>query len=100
MKARLLFVAVSCPAIMACSAMEVRVPERSVPAGQSCQSDGLEALVGIRANAEIGANLLIQSGAKTLRWIPPRSAVTMDHRDDRLNIEYDDDLVITRIHCG
>lgn len=100
MKARLLFAAVSCPAIVACTAMGAQVPERSVPPGQSCQSESLEPLVGLRANAEIGSNALIQSGARTLRWIPPRSAVTMDFRQDRLNIEYDDDLVITRIHCG
>ncbi|MEW4466521.1 I78 family peptidase inhibitor [Parasphingorhabdus sp. JC815] len=99
-KTRLMFAAISCSAIMACSTMEAQVAERPLPSGESCQSASLEQLVGIRANAEIGANALIQSGAETLRWIPPRSAVTMDYRHDRLNIEYDDDLVITRIHCG
>ena len=34
------------------------------------------------------------------RIIPPGTAVTMDHRPDRLNVETDDNGVITRIYCG
>ena len=35
-----------------------------------------------------------------VRIIPPNSAVTMDHRPDRLNVETDADGVILRIACG
>lgn len=41
-----------------------------------------------------------KTGSKALRWIPPRSAVTMDFRSDRLNIAYDDDMIITMVNCG
>jgi hypothetical protein len=44
--------------------------------------------------------MLAASGARTLRWAPPRSALTMDFRADRLTISYDDDLLITGARCG
>lgn len=34
------------------------------------------------------------------RIIAPMTAVTMDYREDRLNIEYDDNRRITRVYCG
>ncbi|HMO68727.1 MAG TPA: I78 family peptidase inhibitor, partial [Novosphingobium sp.] len=40
------------------------------------------------------------TGARTLRWMPPRTAVTMDYRADRLTVSYDDNRIIERISCG
>ncbi|QIE45429.1 hypothetical protein G5B38_07790 [Pseudohalocynthiibacter aestuariivivens] len=37
---------------------------------------------------------------RPLRIIAPDSAVTLDHRLDRLNIDVDDQGVITRVWCG
>jgi hypothetical protein len=34
-----------------------------------------------------------------LRWVPPRTAVTMDYRPDRLTVSYDDAMVITKVSC-
>ncbi|TVQ00172.1 MAG: hypothetical protein EA338_05830 [Roseinatronobacter sp.] len=34
------------------------------------------------------------------RIIGPDTAVTMDFRPERLNVEHDDERVITRIYCG
>ena len=31
---------------------------------------------------------------------PPRSAMTMDYRQDRVNIMYDDAYKITQVTCG
>lgn len=94
--------AITCPALMACSAVgpEAQIPDRGAAPDEMCKSDGLETLIGQRATSEIGADALTKSGARTLRWIPPNSAVTMDFRQDRLNIEYDEKMVITRISCG
>ncbi len=44
--------------------------------------------------------MLAESGARHMRWIPPRTAVTKDYRRDRLNVVYDDDMVITGVYCG
>jgi hypothetical protein len=69
------------------------------PSGE-CVADGVQNLVGQRATAEMGARLLRETGATTLRWVPPNTAVTMDFRPDRLTVSYDDNMMIERISCG
>lgn len=66
----------------------------------SCDAAKAQRLMGQRATAETGAELLRLTGARTLRWVPPRTAVTMDFRADRLTVSYDDNLIIERISCG
>lgn len=64
-----------------------------------CKAEPAQHLVGSKATAEVGADLIRLTGARTLRWVPPRTAVTMDFRYDRLTVSYDDDMVIERISC-
>ena len=55
------------------------------------------------ASRGIGAGILsalAKSGATVLRWIPPRNAITMDYNFVRLNISYDDNMIIDRVSCG
>ena len=42
----------------------------------------------------------LTTGARTLRWGPPRSAMTMDYRQDRVNVMYDDTYKSTQVTCG
>jgi hypothetical protein len=56
--------------------------------------------IGHDATQAMGAAILKDSGARSLRWGPPRSAWTMDFRQDRVNVEYDDQMKITRVSCG
>ena len=70
------------------------------PTEAVCNADAVQSLVGQTATADIGGQLLKGSGARTLRWVPPRTAVTMDFRPDRLTVSYDDALKIERISCG
>lgn len=65
-----------------------------------CDAEAAQGMIGELASPEVGARLLAATGARQLRWAPPRSAMTMDYRTDRLTVEYDDDLAITRISCG
>ncbi|WEK47998.1 MAG: I78 family peptidase inhibitor [Candidatus Andeanibacterium colombiense] len=65
-----------------------------------CKPEPGQVFVGQKATAELGAKLLQATGAKRLRWVPPRTVVTMDYRPDRLTVTYDDDLVIERVSCG
>lgn len=65
-----------------------------------CQKEPGQRFVGTKATGELGRELLAATGARTLRWVPPRTAVTMDFRGDRLTVSYDDDYVITRVSCG
>lgn len=76
---------------------EQRVERTDTP---GCDASGVQDRIGRTATLELGAELLAATGAKTLRWAPPRSAMTMDYRPDRLTVSYDDTLVIDRISCG
>jgi hypothetical protein len=65
-----------------------------------CRNDGLDAFTGKTATAELGAEMLKASGATTLRWGGPGTAMTMDFRQDRLTVSYDEKMVITSARCG
>nr|WP_246525035.1 I78 family peptidase inhibitor [Sphingobium phenoxybenzoativorans] len=69
-------------------------------ASGECKNDGLEAFTGKTATAELGAEMLKVSGAKTLRWGGPGTAMTMDFRPDRLTVSYDEKMAITSARCG
>ena len=66
----------------------------------TCKADAAQSYIGQTATADVGGALVKASGARTLRWVPPRSAVTMDYRPDRVNVTYDDAYKIARISCG
>lgn len=70
------------------------------PPEGSCDAELAQGMIGARATSAAGAELLELTGAATLRWVPPRTAVTMDFRPDRLTVTYDDDMIIERITCG
>ncbi|TIX49692.1 I78 family peptidase inhibitor [Alteraurantiacibacter aquimixticola] len=73
---------------------------RARPPQGECDASGVQDLVEERATAEVGQRLLEKTGATRLRWVPPRTAVTMDFRPDRLTVAYNDDMMIERISCG
>ena len=88
------------PALAACAASGGMEGEPvAAPAGE-CDASGAQHLIGQKATSEIGQELLSITGARELRWMPPRTAMTMDYRADRLTVSYDDDMVIERISCG
>ncbi len=69
-------------------------------AGGSCREEPASRFVGQKATGELGWKIQAATGARTLRWVPPRSAVTMDFRPDRVTVGYDDDMTITSAKCG
>lgn len=68
--------------------------------GGACRAGAASTLVGQTANSETGARALSLTGARALRWGPPNSAWTMDYREDRVNVRYDEAMRITEITCG
>ncbi|MBH1974091.1 MAG: hypothetical protein I8H94_03340 [Rhodobacteraceae bacterium] len=61
----------------------------------SCSSDAVQSLIGSNI-----ASVDTRPLAKTVRIIPPNTAVTMDYNPQRLNIETDARGVIVRMTCG
>jgi len=81
------------------SSAPVEEPTAEAPAG-ACDATPVQVHLGKRVSTDLGGQILAQSGARTLRWGPPDSAWTMDYREDRVNVRYDRDMVITAITCG
>ncbi len=65
-----------------------------------CNAAPVQYHIGHDATEEMGAAILAESRAKTLRWGPPNAAWTMDYRKDRVNVRYDEGKTIVEITCG
>jgi Peptidase inhibitor I78 family len=81
-----------CAASVANQPVEVGVGDCSAAAAQS--------LIGQPGTSETAQQALKVTKSKSVRWLRPGMAVTMDYRSDRLNITLDDQNLITRINCG
>ena len=68
--------------------------------GFACEAEAAAKLIGQRPSEELGQRAIDLSGARSLRWIGPGMMVTMDFREDRLNIRYNEDYRVTKIDCG
>lgn len=87
----------------ACSAPlveEAGTPPPREYAGGACRVGDATPFVGQAATAELGAQARAAAGARTVRWIRPGDAVTMDFREDRLNIMLDANSKVTSLRCG
>ena len=90
-------IALSSVVLAACSTVPA---EGSEPTGSKCRAEGLEHYVGQAGSADNGAAILRESGARTLRWIPHGSAVTMDYSEQRVNVKLDLQSRIEAVTCG
>jgi hypothetical protein len=70
------------------------------PASMTCNAAAALGHLGHDATEAMGQAILKDSGASILRWGPPNSVWTMDYREDRVNVRYDDKMKITEITCG
>lgn len=99
---RAVLIAAALGLLGACAASEGEVASGPDPAetARLCDAAPAQRHVGQQAAGDIGAAILKETGARTLRWGPPRSAWTMDYRQDRVNVRYDDAMKIIDITCG
>lgn len=88
-------------AATACTPVEMRgEAPAAAPVVSACNADSLGDLVGKRASDARADVMQARSGARTLRWIAPNTAVTMDFRADRLNVYVDAKGRIERFTCA
>ncbi len=88
------------PALLLAGCAAAQQDAESTPSPGKCNAEPAQSLVGSTASEAVGAQLLKLTGARTLRWGPPRSPMTMDYRYDRLTVSYDDNLKIEQIACN
>ncbi len=70
------------------------------PGEDTCRAEPGQAFIGQRASAETGAAIMAATASRTIRWVPPRTAVTMEYGFGRVTVSYDDDYRITGVSCG
>lgn len=65
-----------------------------------CNAAAAAFAIGQKASAALLEQARVKSGAHNARVLKPSDMVTMEYRSDRLNLNTDDSLTITRINCG
>lgn len=68
--------------------------------GGRCDAAKAQQLIGRARSAGTGAEALRLSGAAVLRWIAPGTMVTMDYRENRLNLRVDPAGKVVKVDCG
>ena len=84
--------------LSACTTMGDQA-EANAPVGQ-CSADPIQSLVGNAFSEALVVDAQKRSGARAVRVIRPGQAVTMDYREDRLNIALDARDNVESLRCG
>ena len=93
MKIHVLTIAVSALALSACT---------TTPYARSgfCNAQPAQGFVGQRADGGTGLAIRQATGSDEVRWAPPRTAMTMEFKEGRVTVAYDDAMTITAVTCG
>ncbi|QVW25299.1 hypothetical protein KJF94_06900 [Pseudomonas hormoni] len=76
-------------------------PVTTTDTGHSrCEAKAAEFTIGKKASPELLEQARLRAGAQNARILKPNDMVTLEYRSDRLNLNTDTNLVITRINCG
>ncbi|HEX8126146.1 MAG TPA: I78 family peptidase inhibitor [Allosphingosinicella sp.] len=87
-------------AALLASGCATTAPPAEAGAMGKCDAAKAQGLIGRTRSAETAAEALRLSGAKGLRWIAPGAMVTMDYREDRLNLRVDPEGKVVKVDCG
>ncbi|HEU0153516.1 MAG TPA: I78 family peptidase inhibitor [Arenimonas sp.] len=100
----LLFAASSGLALAACASPPAESAATPPPATEetpmTCQADKGQWAVGQIATDEIVLRVRADTTSASYRVIAPGMAVTMDYREDRVNLDVDAENRITAVRCG
>jgi hypothetical protein len=81
-----------------CASVPAQDPAR--PSSDTCRAEAGQRFVGQRATPETASAILAATGATRLRWVPPRTAVTLEYAYGRATVSYDDNYTITTVSCS
>mgnify|MGYP003484093369 FL=1 len=88
------------PVLLGLAACASQPQAETVTVGGACNAEPAQSYVDKPASDANVQAAFKASGAKTMRSIKPGQAVTMDYREDRVNIHQDASGNIERIICG
>lgn len=103
MKRNFLIAILLLPTLAACTSTTSLQPAEAGPAVKGdghCDAAPVAWAVGQKADEQVMKKVWQQSGAGLIRPIAPDQAVTMDFRQDRINVHLDADNSITKLDCG
>ncbi|MFJ4344451.1 I78 family peptidase inhibitor [Pseudomonas sp. NPDC089401] len=74
----------------------------AVPAGNDgrCEASGADFAIGKQGSAELLEQARKASGSQMARILKPHDVVTLEYRSERLNLNVDEQGVVTRVNCG
>lgn len=93
--------AANTPATSEPAAAESKPAEAAPPtAAMQCDASKAQSAVGQTASPDVVDKVVKDSGSSTSRVLTPGQPMTMDYREDRVNIHIDGNNVITEVKCG
>ena len=75
-------------------------PPAEAGASGKCDASRAQKLIGRARSAKLDAEARRLSGATALRWIKAGAMVTMDYRENRINLRLDTKNRIVKVSCG
>ncbi|KAF1715287.1 hypothetical protein CSC74_14460 [Pseudoxanthomonas yeongjuensis] len=91
------------PMLAACASTASLLPAEAGPTVKGdgrCDAAPVAWAVGQKADEQVMKKVWQQSGAGLIRPMAPGQVVTMDFRQDRINVHLDADNTITHLDCG
>ncbi|MGF6393364.1 I78 family peptidase inhibitor [Pseudomonas plecoglossicida] len=72
------------------------------PAGNDgrCEASGADFAIGKPGSADLLEQARKASGSQMARILKPHDVVTLEYRSERLNLNVDEQGVVTRVNCG
>ena len=96
---RLLIASLALLPLTGCTIAQSDATAAGPPPG-ACHSDALGQFTGQPASEELGVRILKASGARTIRWVPKGSVVTMEFSAERVTVLLDGSNRVERASCG
>jgi hypothetical protein len=74
----------------------------AAPAGNDgrCDASGADFAIGKQGSADLLEQARKASGSQMARILKPHDVVTLEYRSERLNLNVDEQGVVTRVNCG
>lgn len=96
---RLLIAGLALLPLTGCTIAQSDATAAGPPPG-TCHNEVLGQFTGQPASQELGARILQASGARTIRWVPKGSVVTMEFSPERVTVLLDGSSRVERANCG
>jgi hypothetical protein len=75
-------------------------PGASAPETGSCNAGGAQSALGQRALASVAERARVAAGARSVRFIRHDEMVTKEFDTSRLNLQLDEQGLVSKVYCG